>query len=123
MSPLQYIQLLLGMLVAASVFAGEQETLGRLFFTPQERLQLEQQRYRSTNDLPGSEQGTMTLNGEVRSSNGRSTRWINGSPIWDSSRQDTARLPVGDSLNLDTGVREPLIGNGKIIIKKYQIPR
>ena len=90
------------------------EPLGRLFFTPQQRAALDRQRQLNLSALD-NEPG-QTLNGEVRRSSGRSTRWINGEPNWDGS-PPKPRVPVGDTYYPGTGVRESLLGSGKIIVK------
>jgi hypothetical protein len=53
------------------------DDLGRLFFTPQERRQLDQLRL-----APAAEQtaSRVTVNGVVQSSTGRSVVWVNGAP-------------------------------------------
>src|SRR5574343_848808 len=71
--------------------------LGRLFLTAQQRTQLDQLRQRDPSfwqhDTGETDIG-LTLNGEVRSSSGRHTRWINGVADWDNA-SPLARIPVG----------------------------
>jgi len=94
------------------------EPLGRLFFTPQQRAALDRQRQTNPNFLANTteEESSLTINGEVRRSNGRSTRWINGKAQWKSSAP-TARVPVGDTFHPSTGERESLLGEGRIVVK------
>jgi hypothetical protein len=95
----------------------QQEGLGRLFFTPEQRAALDRQRLLNpglSNDTMDSE-GSQTLNGEVRRSSGRNTRWINGEPSWNNT--PAPRVPVGDTYYPGTGERESVLGNGKIVVK------
>lgn len=52
------------------------EGLGRLFFTPEQRAQLEQDRSQSTD--PGDSHRVLTVNGIVQKHGGARTVWING---------------------------------------------
>ena len=66
--------------------------LGRLFFTAEQRARLDLQRQRNPGFLPNADdEASITINGEVRSSNGRRTRWINGEP-----QPAAARSPGAD---------------------------
>jgi len=116
MSPARLIVLLL-LASATTPSLAEQPALGRLFLDPQQRARLDAQRLRNPGFLPntGDSEASQTLNGEVRSSNGRHTRWINGEANWDGSAQ-TPRVPVGDTFNPATGERESLLRGGKILV-------
>ncbi|MBL8429842.1 MAG: hypothetical protein JNJ95_08140 [Dechloromonas sp.] len=109
------------MLIASAIgpnFAAEQSSLGRLFLDPQQRAKLDAQRQRNPAFLPdGDGEASMTINGEVRSSNGRRTRWINGTPDWNGNAPPV-RVPVGDTFNPSTGQRESVIGDGRIVVKR-----
>ena len=96
----------------------QSESLGRLFFTPQQRAALDRQRQTNPNFLANTteEENSLTINGEVRRSNGRNTRWINGEAQWKSSTP-AARVPVGDTFQPSTGERESLLGEGRIVVK------
>lgn len=50
---------------------------GRLFFTPEQRAEIDRQRQTAR---PGG-----SLNGEVRRSSGPDTRWINGKVEWENN--------------------------------------
>jgi hypothetical protein len=117
MSPARLIPLLLLVCVAAPSFA-EESRLGRLFFDPQQRARLDAQRQHNTGYQPnaGDSEGSQTINGEVRSSNGRRTRWINGEADWNGTAQPPS-VPVGDTYNPATGERESVIGSGRITIR------
>lgn len=92
-------------------------TLGRLFLDPQQRARLDVQRQRNPGFLPNAEEGSLTVNGEIRSSNGRRTRWINGQPDWDGTTT-APPLPVGDTLDQATGERVRLIKDGAIRMRR-----
>ncbi|MCB1960021.1 MAG: hypothetical protein KDE68_05795 [Rhodocyclaceae bacterium] len=69
---------LLGLvLILTSVGAQAQAPLGRLFFTPQERADLDRGKTAATSDDTAP---PPTLDGIVRRSDGRATVWINGQP-------------------------------------------
>jgi hypothetical protein len=108
------------LLLASAIPPGfaDQPALGRLFFDQQQRARLDAQRQRNPSVLAntGESEGSQTINGEVRSSNGRRMRWINGEANWDGTAQPP-RVPVGDTFNPATGERESLLGNGRITIR------
>lgn len=89
--PLSFVMLaLFGALPAAQ--AGE---LGRLFYTPQQRQQLEYQDAR-TGVAAGGGRGYIIVNGVVQKQGGKRTVWINGVPQ-DAGRSDDetpASVPV-----------------------------
>src|SRR5437879_11511609 len=106
-----------------------QQNLGRLFFTEQQRQDLDRRRQANIQETAVVVESTVTVNGQVSRSSGRSTTWINGVPQ-ESTRKplDPARvtLPGGEgapSVNLKIGqtldkvrgeVRDP-VGNGRIL--------
>jgi hypothetical protein len=67
-------------LLLAPAFAAGADLPGRLFFTPQQRAALDQARQHKTPTSPAKPpafSGRVTFDGFVRSSDGRSTVWIN----------------------------------------------
>lgn len=92
--------------------------LGRLFLDPQQRAKLDLQRQRNPSFLQdaGDSDASLTINGEVRSSNGRRTRWINGSANWDKTAP-APRIPVGDTYLPGSGEHQSVLGSGRITIK------
>jgi hypothetical protein len=73
------------------------EELGRLFFTPQQRQDLDRRRTtnRAEEETPQIKEGPLTLEGHVQRSSGRTTTWINGVPQYDShASRDPARVTV-----------------------------
>lgn len=92
--------------------------LGRLFFDAEQRANLDQQRQRNPwfgqrND--DTETG-LTFNGEVRSSSGRRTRWINGEADWNNA-SPAPRVPVGNTYYPESGQSDKLLGGGRITVK------
>lgn len=114
----RHLFLLSLLMIGLSPTRAEQEALGRLFFTPQQRAEFNRQRLLNpglnsgTSDQPGSQ----TINGEVRRSSGRNTRWINGEAQW-SETSPTPHVPVGDTFNPETGEHQSVLGSGKIVVK------
>ena len=117
MSPARLILPLL-LAMAATTSLAEPPALGRLFLDPQQRAKLDAQRQRNPGFLPDAGDGerSQTINGEVRSSNGRRTRWINGEADWNGTAHPS-RAPVGDTFNPGTGEQESLLRGGKITVK------
>jgi hypothetical protein len=64
-----------------------QENLGRLFFTEQQRQDLDRRRQANIQETAVVVESSVTVNGQVSRSSGRSTTWINGVP------QENARTP------------------------------
>ncbi len=135
--------LLVGVLLLAGAGAAAAQELGRLFFTPQQRAELNARRKARVPDKPAAvavvESPRTRLDGYVKRSNGKSTVWLNGDPvplgkasadarIYPSrTRTDSVtvragegdgargvRLRVGETLERDTGEVQDVIGNGKI---------
>lgn len=103
--------LILALLAAMPPSAiAEGEPLGRLFLTPQQRQELDRQRLQGPSSV---QQSSLTVNGEVRSSSGKRTRWINGQADWQNT-VPAPRLPIGDGYDPATGERQPLLGDGHI---------
>lgn len=76
--------LLLTLLIAALPAAHAAELAGRLFYTPEERAQLDQLRTQKAvasqvRDEPTPE--TVTYNGIIRRSDGKTTIWMNNQPM------------------------------------------
>lgn len=104
--------LILGLLAAIPPTANaENEALGRLFLTPQERQELDRQRLQ---DPASGQRGGLTVNGEIRSSSGKRTRWINGQADW-GTRQGELPALVGDTIHPETGEHESLLKGGRIM--------
>ena len=117
-----------------------EEALGRLFFTPERRQQLDRQRDLNLLDkqqIPA--EPTLTIDGIVTRSSGKSTAWINGSPQNEhetgsglsvrASRRDpgkvvlrstdspAARARVGETVTRSTGESVDLLNGGQVRVK------
>ena len=128
-------------LLGAAADAGAQQSLGRLFFTPEQRAALDARRKARIPDKPAAavtaESPTTRVDGLVMRSSGRSTVWVNGEPAPDGVEQeglrvrpdrsdpgqvsvtvgDSARkfdLRVGEKLDRGSGEVRDVIGDGKI---------
>jgi hypothetical protein len=119
------------LLGAACGFAGTAaaDEVGRLFFTPQQRQELD--RRRDTNVVEAETvvvENLVTLNGHVVRSSGKSTTWVNGVPQYDAYRgragdrvgiesgNTSVGVKVGQTLDRSRGeVRDPLAG-GRIVV-------
>lgn len=115
------LRLILPVLLTLSCSLSNAETppLGRLFFDAQQRTNLDQQRQRNPwfgqQNANDAEAG-LTFNGEVRSSSGRRTRWINGEADWNNSTP-APRVPVGNTYYPESGESASPLGKGQLTIK------
>lgn len=75
------------------------ENLGRLFFTPQQRQDLDRRRQTNVQESAATANSFVTVNGQVSRSNGKNTVWINGVP------QETTRRP-SDPARVSVPARE-----------------
>lgn len=115
------LRLALPLLLALSGTAASADSapLGRLFYDAQQRTHLDQQRQRNPwfgQPNAGDTETALTFNGEVRSSSGRRTRWINGAADWDNTNP-TPRVPVGNTYYPESGQNDSLLGSGRIVVK------
>jgi hypothetical protein len=76
MNPIVKTGLLIALLIGAPQCGADE--LGRLFFTPAQRTQLDQGKPQGS--ASGNPRGTMTVNGIVQKHGGKRTVWINGVP-------------------------------------------
>lgn len=98
--------------------AQPENRLERLFFTPEQRTNLERtRRLPSINGETHDGRGEFTLNGEMIRSNGRRIRWVNNQHIPDEVALP-ATLAVGDTLLNESGNRLSILGDGKIEIQR-----
>lgn len=86
------------------------ETLGRLFFSPEQRRLFEQQRQYG---LSGSD-AAIRLDGVVARPGRQTTIWINGRSR-DGFHADTApALRVGESIDATSGARRDVVPDGSV---------
>ena len=115
-----------------AMHAGAEE-LGRLFFTPQQRQELDRRRQANVQESTAANiESTLTVNGHVSRSSGKTTTWINGAPQYDTHRpRDPGRVTVGGSegeppvdlrigqtLDKTRGEVKDELGGGRIIIRR-----
>lgn len=124
-------------LCIGSAWAADTEAMGRLFFTPERRLALERQRTHNVQQAQALQGTTMSLDGVVYRSSGKSTVWINQHAQNESDARRTgvtatlsprdpgralispgedvpARLKVGEAVNRATGERNTRLGGGVV---------
>lgn len=134
---LHVLALLIAILGALPVSAAEPETLGRLFFSPERRLALERQRTHNVQQVQALQGATMSLDGVVYRSSGKSTVWINqhaqnendakrtgvtatlsarnpGRALIAPGEDTPAQLKVGEAVNRATGERNTRLGGGQV---------
>jgi hypothetical protein len=136
------MRLLLLLALAVPAFVQAQE-LGRLFFTPEQRAELDARRKARVPDRPNAPMvvsPTTRLDGYVQRSSGPSTVWVNGESQLETSpgaprigvnRSNDGRVsvPVGDSgarvglrpgetLDRSSGEVRDVIGDGEIRIRR-----
>ena len=133
---------LLVMLIAAP--AAQSQEVGRLFFTPDQRANLDQRRKARVPDKPAAAAAVAApvtrVDGYVTRSAGPSTVWINGesvpenapeAPRIDSGRERSGsvsisvgesgkrmRLKPGESLDRGNGEVHDVIGDGEIQVRR-----
>ena len=105
------------LLIASGIIAAtacRAESLGRLFFSPEQRVQLEY------SNLEGSDSGnsarTLTVNGIVQKHGGKRTAWINGVPqqAGNSDEHSPGSLPIkvpGSSKSVKVKVGQKVLIN------------
>jgi hypothetical protein len=76
MTPIIQTGTLIALFIGAQACGAEE--LGRLFFTPAERAQLDHNKLQNTD--PRNNRGLLTVNGIVQKRGGKRTVWINGVP-------------------------------------------
>lgn len=123
--------------VAEPSVSASAPAIGRLFFSPEKRAVLERQRLSNIHATQSLEGATMSLDGVVQRSSGKSTVWINGQPQNERDAVHTGvnvklsprnpghaqlapgeesptRLKVGEVINRATGERNDRLGGGTV---------
>jgi len=123
--------------VGAPVPAAADENLGRLFFTPQQRQDLDRRRQANIQDSATSADNRVTVNGQVSRSLGKTTVWINGVPQENTRKpRDPAQvtlpageggapvsLKIGQTLDKVRGEIRDELGEGRIAVQPVEKPK
>ena len=123
--------------VGAPVPAAADENLGRLFFTPQQRQDLDHRRQANIQDSAVSADNRVTVNGQVSRSSGKTTTWINGVPQENAKKpRDPAQvtlpggegeasvtLKIGQTLDKVRGKIRDELGEGRIAVQPVEKPK
>ena len=128
------------LMTAAAMPAGAADSapLGRLFFTPERRAALERQRTLNLQEAQTLQGNSISLDGVVYRSGGKSTVWINqraqtedessrtgvnavvspkspGSAVLAPGEEAPTQLKVGEAINRATGERNTRLGGGVVV--------
>ena len=126
--------LVTALLVLAAEPAGAYENLGRLFFSAQQRRDLDRRRQANTQDSAVSAESLVTVNGQVSRSSGKTTTWINGVPQENARKpRDPAKvtlpggegeapvsLKIGQTLDKVRGEITDGLGEGRIAVQPVE---
>jgi hypothetical protein len=108
--------------------SAQPQELGRLFFTPQQRQELDRRRDTNVVEREAVVQSLITVNGNVTRSSGKTTTWINGVPQYDAAGgRDPSRpiiiegdytihVKVGQTYDRVQGETHDPLGTGEIHI-------
>jgi hypothetical protein len=116
------------------------EPLGKLFFTPERRAALERQRQLNIQETRTLEGSSVSLDGIVTRSSGRTTVWVNQRPqnedasgtgvtaavsprnpaqaVVTPGEEPPASLKVGESINRATREKANALGGGRVTVRK-----
>ncbi|MCC6473310.1 MAG: hypothetical protein IT514_06145 [Burkholderiales bacterium] len=118
---------------AAQTAARQGASLGRLFFTPAQREELDRRRQLNIKEeVVAAVENRYTVNGRVARSSGRSTTWVNGAPRYHTDRSgesavismepgETGRrvdLKVGQTFETGSGEVRDVLRGGTISIRR-----
>ena len=117
--------------IGTPVPAAADENLGRLFFTSQQRQDLDRRRQANIQDSAASADNRVTVNGQVSRSSGKTTTWINGVPQANAKKpRDPAQvtlpggegeasvtLKIGQTLDKVRGKIRDELGEGRIAVQ------
>jgi len=123
--------------IGTPVPAAADENLGRLFFTPQQRQDLDRRRQANIQDSAVSADNRVTVNGQVSRSLGKTTIWLNGVPQENTRKpRDPAQvtlpggegeapvtLKIGQTLDKVRGKIRDELGEGKIAVEPVGKPK
>src|SRR5262249_12644686 len=100
----------LGAILAAMVMAAAgsravaADNLERLFFSPQQRQDLDRRRQANIQESTVTVNSSVTVNGQVSRANGKNTVWINGVP-----QETNRKAPDPARVSVQAGEGEPSI--------------
>lgn len=122
--PARCISLLVLLAALAAPARANADELGRLFFTPQQRQELDRQRNTNEKQSDTVVERSVTINGQVTRSSGRSTTWVNGVPQNDSYRSvdrthvrlEDATVKVGQTLDRSRGQITDELKGGAVLV-------
>jgi hypothetical protein len=117
------------LLALAATPAAAQESLGRLFFSEQQRQDLDRRRQANIQETAVVVESLVTVNGQVSRSSGKTTTWINGIPQANARRPSDpakATLPgaegepsvtvkIGQTLDKVRGEIKDPVSSGRIV--------
>ncbi len=133
----RFIAGLIGLALTTPASAADAPELGRLFFTPERRNALERQRTHNVQEAQALQGTTMSLDGVVYRSSGKTTVWVNrqaqnendgkrtgvtaivsprtpGRAMLAPGEETPAQLKVGEAMNRATGERNTRLGGGMV---------
>jgi hypothetical protein len=110
--------------------------LGRLFFSPQQRAELDRRRELNIQEATVTVESLYTVNGHVSRSSGKSTTWVNGTaqnevyrpkdpaliPLRPVEDEDPVDIRVGQTLDRNSGTINNGISGGEIKIRPRTAP-
>lgn len=107
------------------------DELGRLFYTPQQRQDLDRRRASNVQEKEAVVESSVTVNGHVTRSSGKTTTWVNGVPQYDTySGHDPARvriedgtLKIGQTLDRTRGEVKDGLQGGTVRVNPQAAPR
>lgn len=108
---------LMSLVLAAPASPAFSQELGRLFFTPEQRAELDARRRARVPDKPAAAvtaSPTTTVDGYVERSGGPSTVWVNGEPL-PAGPGEAARIGPKVSIPLGEGGRRATLKPGEVL--------
>jgi hypothetical protein len=111
--------------------AAADDELGRLFYTPQQRQELDRRRASNVQEKEVVVESSVTVSGHVARSSGKTTTWVNGVPQYDTySGRDPSRvqlqdgsLKIGQTLDRARGEVKDGLEGGTVRVNPKPPPR
>ena len=113
--------------VRAAAVSSDVGELGRLFFTPQQRQELDRRRQLNIQEVAVTNVDLLTVNGQIARSSGKSTTWVNGvaqddtfkgrdpsSVTLGENTESTITVRVGQTIDKTRGAITDGLGGGEI---------